>query len=264
MARQPKGIGPRRKDENAYFKSVKREILDPLMARTMARLETVVQVRQAYVNAVNAEFALTTGAGDFGLGVVEKAMDTIRTTHKARMIKTFQSALGVDIGPFMSDLAIRPFMNQALMNNVDLISSIPKRLNLQIVEQFEQIFTEKGLDQQALQKVLKQRFKVASNRARLITRDQTEKIVGQLNQIRQTDLGIRSYIWQTSEDERVVGTPGGEYPVGNDVHGDHYSRNGKEFQWAVPPHDGHPGQPINCRCVAIPVIPELQAQENAA
>lgn len=262
--RTPKGIGPRRKDENAYHQAIKRDILNPLFAKTKARLDSVPQIKAAYLRVVNEEFAFMTSGESYGIATVRLALDNIRQIHKAQMIKAFQSALGVDINPFMSDLNIRPLMNQALMDNVALIKSIPKNLNLQIVEHFEKIFLEKGFDQQALVKALEGRFKVANNRARFIARDQTEKIIGKLNQVRQSDLGIRSYKWQTSEDERVVGTPGGLYPEGTDGHMDHFLRNGVEFLWAAPPSDGHPGQAFNCRCTANPVIPELQNKEGEA
>ena len=66
--------------------------------------------------------------------------------------------------------------------------------------------------------------------------------------------GIDGYVWVTRRDGRVVGNPSGIYPVGNREHGDHWRRHGKVFRWAEPPHDGHPGQAPNCRCVAAPLI----------
>lgn len=257
--RQPKGTGPLIKEERAYEKAIKREVLNPLLAATRAKLDSVPQIKTAYANAVNATFE------DFDIdtsstSVANIALDNLRANQKARMIKKFQAALGVDIGPLMSDLAIRPLMEQALATNVNLIKSIPDTLKGQVLDQFDAVFTKQGFDQQAMVGALEKRFKVANNRAKLIARDQTGKVIGQLNEARNTQLGIKSYIWQTAEDERVVGTPGGEFPVGNDVHGDHFSRNGKEFFWSQPPHDGHPGEPINCRCVAIPVIPEVEEE----
>lgn len=243
--RNPKGIGPRRKDESAYFKAIKKDILDPLLSRTKARLESVPRIKSAYQRAVDEEFLFMTSGEAFGIATVQTALDNVRRVHKAQMIKAFQSALGVDINPFMSDLNIRPLMTQALFDNVALIKSIPQKLNLQIVESFDKIFTQKGFDQQAMVQALETRFKVAKNRARFIARDQTEKIIGKLNKARQTDLGIKSYIWQTSEDERVVGTPGGLYPEGSPGHMDHFSRNGIEFLWIAPPPDGHPGEAFN-------------------
>jgi len=262
--RTPKPTGPRRKDESAYYRAIRQDILNPLFERVKRKLATVPPIAAAWKNAVNLEFERFVAAPTFGVATASVALDNIRAAHKAQMIKSFQAALGIDITPMMSDLAIRPIMNQALLDNIALIKSIPEELNLQIVSSFDKIVFEKGFDQQAMVQTLEKRFKVANNRARFIARDQTEKIVGRLNEARQTDLGIKSYIWQTSEDERVVGTPGGAYPDPSPGHGDHYSRNQKEFLWKIPPHDGHPGEAFNCRCIAIPVIPELQQSEERA
>ena len=100
-------------------------------------------------------------------------------------------------------------------------------------------------------------------RAQVIARDQTSKMNTNINQIRQTALGIQEYIWRTSEDSRVVGAPGGKYPQGNAMHGNHYVRNGKIFRWDEPPDDGHPGWPIQCRCVALGIVDRSQLREVA-
>lgn len=259
--RPPRAIGPRIKDEKAYERAIKKEIIKPLFEGTVKRLESVPGIKHAYINAINQEFTLVTSAEGYGAPVVQAAMDNIRKVHKAKMVDSFRAALGVDILPRMSDLSIRPIIDQAFLDNIDLIRSIPRELNLQLVDQITGVFDKKGFDQQSIVNVLKDRFGVVGSRAKLIARDQTGKIISDLNRARQTDLGITSYVWQTAEDERVVGTPGGLYPVGNSVHGDHFARNGQKFLWSVPPHDGHPGQAINCRCVAIPVIPELETEE---
>lgn len=244
--RQPKGTGPLVKDEKAYEKAIKKGILDPLLSKTMARLESVPQIKTAYSNAVSLVFE-NFDIDSESAGVANAYLEGLRKSHKARLISKFQSALGVDVSPILSDLGIRAAMEQAIATNINLIKSIPDTLKSQVLDQFDKVFLEKGFDQQAMIDVLEKRFKVAGNRAKLIARDQTGKVISQLNEERQGQIGITSYIWQTAEDERVVGTPGGLYPIGNDVHGDHFSRNGKEFFWSQPPHDGHPGQPINCR-----------------
>ncbi len=87
-----------------------------------------------------------------------------------------------------------------------------------------------------------ERFGVAESRAMTIARDQVGKWHGNLNRMRQIDAGVTEYTWSTSQDERV--------------RPEHAARNGKRFKWDAAPADGHPGQPIRCRCVARPVIPE--------
>ncbi len=91
--------------------------------------------------------------------------------------------------------------------------------------------------------LLQGRTGVAESRAMLIARDQTTKLNGALNEIRQTEAGVTSYTWSTSLDERV--------------RDEHSEREGEVFDWDSPPEDGHPGEPIQCRCVAIPVVEEF-------
>ena len=87
------------------------------------------------------------------------------------------------------------------------------------------------------------RLKAAQNRANLIARDQINKLNGQVNAIRQQNVGITHYIWRTADDDRVRPT--------------HNARDDKKFAWDKPPSDGHPGEPINCRCYAEPVFDNL-------
>lgn len=78
------------------------------------------------------------------------------------------------------------------------------------------------------------------NRAALIGRDQVGKLNGRLTQYYQEQAGIEEYKWVTAGDERVR-------PA-------HRRLNGEVFKWKEPPPEGHPGQPIQCRCIADPVI----------
>lgn len=118
---------------------------------------------------------------------------------------------------------------------------------------------------------------IAERRAKLIARDQVRKLQGALHEARQTDLGIDSYIWRNSRDERVAGNPGGLYPDAasdSPTHGNHWEREGRRFLWrkqgaalievlsngqtrVTEFRDGHPGEPIQDRCFAEPYIPGL-------
>ncbi|MBF2051947.1 MAG: minor capsid protein [Candidatus Sericytochromatia bacterium] len=79
-------------------------------------------------------------------------------------------------------------------------------------------------------------------RAALIARDQIGKLNGNINRTRQETAGIKRYRWRTNMDGR-------QRP-------EHSARNGQIFSWDKPPADGHPGQPVRCRCVPEPVFEE--------
>jgi SPP1 gp7 family putative phage head morphogenesis protein len=89
---------------------------------------------------------------------------------------------------------------------------------------------------------------ISERHAELIARDQTLKLNGAINQSRQQAAGVDSYVWSTSGDERV--------------RDEHAELDGETFSWASPPPPGHPGEDFQCRCIAIPVIPEAAPEDD--
>jgi SPP1 gp7 family putative phage head morphogenesis protein len=101
-----------------------------------------------------------------------------------------------------------------------------------------------GLRVEELATQIEERGGVSESHAELIARDQTLKLNGQVNQYRQQAAGVDAYIWSGSLDERERET--------------HLAHEGEKIAWVNAPADtGHPGQDIQCRCVAMPVIAEL-------
>ena len=129
--------------------------------------------------------------------------------------------------------------------NISLIKTVPERLRGDLRAGINQTFAERPFDQQALSKVVRERGQSAGYNLRRITRDQTNKAVGQLTQARHQQLGVEEYIWQTVQDERVRSS--------------HAVLNGKRRRWDKAAGGISPGSEIQCRCVAIPVIPEVDA-----
>jgi len=109
-----------------------------------------------------------------------------------------------------------------------------------------------GLRHTEVAKQIEQQFGVTKRRAAVIARDQVGKLNGEMNQLRQQNLGVRRYRWSSSQDERVRDS--------------HRKLNGTIQLWSTPPvvnertgERGHPGQPIQCRCSAIPIIDDVLA-----
>lgn len=104
-----------------------------------------------------------------------------------------------------------------------------------------------GIRVEHLSRQLVQRYGVSESRAQLIARDQTLKLNGRISAHRQQDAGIERYRWSTSRDERT--------------RREHARLNGTVHRWSEPPSVGrgrhaHPGQDIQCRCVAVPILPD--------
>ena len=125
--------------------------------------------------------------------------------------------------------------------NVALIKSIPSEFFADLEKHISRQISAGGRWED-LAATIEERYGVAESRAELIARDQVGKFNGALNQRRQEDLGIDSFIWRTMGDERV--------------REEHQDYNGNTYKWSDAPDDG-PGQAIMCRCWAEPDMSSL-------
>lgn len=175
--------------------------------------------------------------------------------NKDEFQKNVARAFGVDYTAIFDDRLVRDTAQNMAVEASKLISDLPEEYlsNIQdaVMRNYQQIPFPEG---RSLTEEIQHVYDMTRTRAKLIARDQTSKMNIAITQARNEELGITEYIWRTANDSRVVGTPGGLFPEGNKVHGNHYERNGKTFKWADPPSDGHPGYAINCRCYAEPII----------
>lgn len=131
----------------------------------------------------------------------------------------------------MRDMFIR--QNLGLLDSVD--DGIKEGLYYVIDKNAIASADRKAVEKQIADYLTKQAH-IPENRAVLIGADQVGKLFGQLNQYNQMADGVEWYIWRTMNDSRVRET--------------HQEREGKAYKWSEPPPDGHPGQPIRCRCHA--------------
>lgn len=171
----------------------------------------------------------------------EKIGVQIAWYNKRQFDRITNSVFGIDIfidQPWLQD-QLKLFASQ----NTQLIRSLPA----QELDQVAQII-ERGLQEgsrfHSMTQEIQERFGITRRRAKLIARDQTSKLNASLTKLRQQELGVEEYVWQTAGDERVRPS--------------HRAHDGKKFHWDNPPKDtGHPSTDINCRCVAVPVLEGL-------
>lgn len=156
----------------------------------------------------------------------------------ASLIENVRKAIGINIRPIIESAPIHDALRAAEQANLDLITSIPKQYMEKVKYKLEQNYAT-GERWEDLADALEDAGDVTASRAKLIARDQTSKMNGAFNRVRQTSIGIAKYRWQTAGDERVRPT--------------HHDNDGKVFRWDSPPSEtGNPGDDINCRCVPIP------------
>ena len=178
----------------------------------------------------------------------------------------FKKLSGVDLKRAIMNEGIDSVLKEDIKLNVKLIKSIPERY----FGRLEKIIEDSLLKGRTAGSMIERIVELdgsTTKRAKFIARDQTATISGKLNEVRSTNLGSVGYKWINSRDRRVRGNPSGLYP---NAPFDHWDRGGEYYLWRPmknapkapngkkfkqPPEDGNPGQPIGCRCTAIPVIP---------
>ena len=173
--------------------------------------------------------------GQMALGQAQK----ISNYNKGQAIKVIHSALSIN--PILAEPYLEPQIKAFQRNNVALITRLSEDQAGKIEEVLYRNLSA-GNATNIIKKELLKTFQTTEKRAKLIARDQTNKFNGDLSRLRQEEVGISQYIWSTSKDERVRPT--------------HRENENKKFNWGKRPSTGHPGQDINCRCTAQPVITE--------
>jgi SPP1 gp7 family putative phage head morphogenesis protein len=160
--------------------------------------------------------------------------------QKEQLRKQIKAAVAVD--PMMREAGIAGRVGQFTQQNVALIKTVPQRFFSEI-EQAVISGVRSGRRASDIADDIEERYGVAVSNAQRIANDQVGKFFGELNQTRQTQLGIDSYIWRGMLDNR-------ERP-------EHELREGNSYDWSDPPDGGHPGEDINCRCWAEPDLSDI-------
>ena len=231
----PAPLGPASAYEQHIRLAIVRPMLDEVAMRVAAAQETWEDVRQAIAEIPNDPLLDT---------LSEEAATAHMRKLRAFHIKRWRTEMGRYLGTQVNIFGdgYEQAMAEGIAENVRLIKTIPEKFHVSLMRDITTIQATEPFNRQALRKVLAKDYQSAGYNLRRITRDQTNKAIGQFNHIRQVDSGIDRYMWQTSMDERVRPT--------------HVDNEGKEFSWdAPPPLTGHPGEDIQCRCIALPIIP---------
>lgn len=153
--------------------------------------------------------------------------------------------------------------NSWMEDNYTLITSNAKNYISKINTLTEQAIIN-GLSPGKLKdEILKATEGLSDKHCKLLARDQMGKLNGQITEAQMQEIGLDLYVWSTSYDDRVRDSH--ELMEGLLCRWDDASvcsyDNGKT--WVKRPSGAvllHPGQDIQCRCVALAFYPELEAE----
>ena len=226
-------------DAKEYERAIMREVVDPFVRDTERALMTAERdyetLRRSFprIGDYDHDTGARLVAGDY--------LNRLQARHRARFHRQMGRWMGVDLTGFLRSQDIRPLMEARIANNVSLIRTIPARYHDGLGKRLERhLFGGQAFDQQAMRQMLTAEYGSTGYNVRRIARDQTNKTIGELNRIRQKGVGVEEYEWRSSGDHRVRES--------------HVELDGTIQNWEVPTFEGFPGDAVQCRCVAIPVI----------
>jgi SPP1 gp7 family putative phage head morphogenesis protein len=179
--------------------------------------------------------------------VVSDSSKALAAFHKSRFDQNANFVINVD--PLKREPWLSGYLSDWTVQNVNLIVDLPEFA----IDSMEALVTNsvmRGDSQTFLKDQIVNLLGTTESRARLIARDQTNKMYGTLTELRSKFNGWEFYEWDTTEDRRV--------------RPDHERLNGKIFKFSEPPvtvrtgkragERNNPGQDIQCRCVALVVL----------
>lgn len=165
----------------------------------------------------------------------------VSAINRVSLLQNIKDVANIDL------LLEEPWLDSALglfaVQNADLIQSVTDQLLDKVSARVYDAFRQ-GDRSESLSQDLKDILDITDSKAAFIARDQIGKLNGQLDRLRQTELGVDKYVWRGMDDDRERDT--------------HRENNDEIFSWDDPPLEtGHPGEDYNCRCYAEPVLDEL-------
>lgn len=213
-------------------------------ARTLAQNPELMNPRHSNIgekiDALRAEFDERFSRRKLG-ALVEPFAQQTADFQAVQLNAQLREAVAVDVvggEPWLARAA-----TEFTRENVALIRTIPERFFGEI-ETLVMREAADGARWETLVDGIEERYDVSRSRSKIIARDQVGKFYGDLNRVRQTDLGITRFVWRTVRDNRV--------------RPEHADIDGQSFEWGSAP-DGGPGEAVLCRCYADPDLSSVTA-----
>ncbi|EKT4497183.1 minor capsid protein [Pseudomonas putida] len=173
--------------------------------------------------------------------------------------RDMKKSVGIDV--FSGSKTMQDYLHASAQQNAQLIKSIPAKY-LEEVQTLVMANMRSGMRPGYIEKALSEQYGITQRRARVIARDQTGKIQGELAEKQQQDAGFEYFQWIDSEDRRVrhrhreIAEKVTAY--GNGV-----------YRWDNLPLSDKgvpikPGSDYQCRCIARPVSArQVKANQDA-
>lgn len=235
---------------------------------------SMVRTLQGWVGAYFPDPSTNRSPSGIMMGLGNTAAG-IKSFAEKQWGKITEPILGFQFNP--ADPWWEPLRDKWADANFKLIKTISSRYIDAVNDYVEQAITNGWSYQTLMADIHSMGLKLKGWQVRRLARDQVGKLNGQISQALQEDAGVEWYTWETAGDERVRGNPAGRFPKAVPSH---YLMDGVLCRWddaSVYSVDKgktwiprlpkmpkvHPGQEIQCRCVALPYMETLLQEADS-
>lgn len=168
-----------------------------------------------------------------------------QTSNGNQYVGSVNASMGVNLDDVLKTDGLNSFVNAKTLESTDMITKL-KNESMTTYKANALRRMSAGASLADLFDQVKNDTKLRLTRGDLIARNELKAFNSELTKKRSENLGITKAVWQTAEDERVRKCHskfnGKEYTIGKGF----FCDEANEWQ--------EPGEPINCRCIALPVI----------
>lgn len=232
---------------NQQFKeTIRNELLPIIQKYSNMTSDGIADDINAAIEAVKQKFNYTAIAKTIATNMVTR----VATLNGNKTTAAVQNALGVDLKNIIQSENLSDFVEMQIVKNAELIKSVPQE-SLEDIRRIIFNGLSSGIRYEELASAIAGHnsssvFNKMNVRIKTIARTEVAKINSQIANKRLSNLGIEKAVWNATGDSRTR-------PC-------HEKRDGKEYlisEGLYSSCDGltiQPGQEINCRCVAVPVV----------
>lgn len=235
---------------NVRFKEVVREVLFPLIVN-MTKLtrdtnDGIGENINRAIEALKQQFNFSLAAEN----IANKMVQRVELVNGKKTSNTINNAIGVDLKNIIEGENLVEFVEMQTIQNAQLIKSVPddaiEDIRRIVLNGLSTGMRHEEITKQISGNVKGSVFSKMNNRIKTIARTEVAKLNSQITNKRLTNLGIKRATWDATNDSRTRAC--------------HAARDGKEYDIAkglFSTCDGltiQPGQEINCRCVAVPIV----------
>lgn len=162
----------------------------------------------------------------------------------------------IGIKPTLNKYQIKAINDKYIYDSKTYIKDFLEKDVIKLREQIKKYVLEDGYSDKTIANYIEKTYNTTQTHSLFIARQESSLILAQYTQSQYESLGIKKYVWLTSNDERVR-----DYPNNNKSGGNHKMLDKKVFSFNDPPITNlltgerhNPGEAFNCRCVASAII----------